>query len=79
MGIKKSVNMMSLMAIAMASEGYMDKEFFEETTPNKRVTKNKKVITPIPKGMKEFYYGEVLILALNQKNADRKAAKKGLI
>ena len=29
----------------------------------------------IPKGLKEFYYGDKIIYALNQKNADRKFKK----
>jgi len=31
------------------------------------------------KGVKAFWYGEELIYARNQKNADKKAKKKGLI
>ena len=37
----------------------------------KQIQRNRKM------GLKEFYYGENLIWAINQKNADRKAIKKG--
>jgi hypothetical protein len=40
--------------------------------------KEKRVAFP-PAGMKEFYYGTNLVLAINQKNADRKAKKLGYI
>lgn len=30
-------------------------------------------------GLKHFYYGEKYVIALNQKNADRKARQQGII
>jgi hypothetical protein len=41
--------------------------------------KPKRVKKIIPKGLKEFFYGEKVIYALNQKNADRKALNKGYL
>lgn len=43
----------------------------EETNENKNVI--------IPNGHKEFNFGGVIIYALNQKNADKKARKLGLL
>lgn len=48
---------------------------FNEHEPRK--VKPKKEI--IPKGLKEFFYGEKVIYALNKKNADKKALKQGLV
>lgn len=33
----------------------------------------------LSKGLKKFYYGDKYVIALNQKNADRKAKNLGLI
>ena len=39
----------------------------------------KQVKKIIPKGVKEFFYGQEVIYARNKKNADRKARNKGLL
>ena len=45
----------------------------------KKVKQPKQVKKIIPKGLTEFFYGENSLYALNQKNADRKARKKGYL
>lgn len=40
---------------------------------------NKKIEALKSKGVKEFFYGDVVIYARNQKNADRKARNKGIL
>lgn len=72
--MKKSnmLGMLSLMYAATASPHL-------ENTSEFRPKKNKKLKKIIPKGLKEFFYGENSLYALNQKNADRKARKKGYL
>lgn len=45
----------------------------------KKVKQPRQVKKIIPKGLTEFFYGENSLYALNQKNADRKARKKGYL
>ena len=45
----------------------------------KKVYKPRQVKKIIPKGLSEFFYGTYSLYALNQKNADRKALKKGYL
>lgn len=69
----KKQNMLAFMtAMQMAND-----VFNEETL--KRPLNKKPKKKPIPKGLKEFFYGENSLYALNQKNADRKARKKGYL
>ena len=49
----------------------------KKTKPKK--TKPKQVKKIIPNGLTQFFYGENSLYALNQKNADRKAQKKGYL
>ena len=81
MGMKKgNAAMLSMMALAMSGDIYADgyNDLFREDEPrSKRKPLSIKKI--IPKGMKEFFYGTKSIHALNQKNADKKARKQGLI
>ena len=73
MGMKKQ-NMLGMMAMMAAMSNPEDYGTFEQP---KKIKKPKK--KPIPKGLKEFFYGENKIYALNQKNADRKARNKGYL
>lgn len=45
----------------------------------KKDYKPRQVKKIIPKGLSEFFYGANSLYALNQKNADRKALKKGYL
>jgi hypothetical protein len=84
MGMKKQnmVGMLAMMAamsvekdIYSSTRNFTEDDYLKMQTI-KQPKKPKKII---PKGMKEFFYGTEKIYALNQKNADRKARKKGYI
>lgn len=69
--------MMGLYGIAMmmsdqVSERYSREPTKEEWEEYERRIKNKQRELLKKQGMKEFFYPEVTIIALNQKNADRK-------
>jgi hypothetical protein len=77
MGMKKSsaLGMMLMMGAIMEHQDYgMSMDMREDKPKNKKTVKK-----IIPKGLKEFFYGENSLYALNQKNADRKARKKGYL
>jgi tRNA U38,U39,U40 pseudouridine synthase TruA len=76
MGMKKS-NALGMMMMMGSLLGQQEYNFNEETV--KRPLNKKQIKKIIPKGVKKFLYGEIVIYAINQKNADRKAKKKGLI
>ena len=71
MGMKEQsrLGMLMMMAALSNPEG-----IFEENTKVK-----KPIEKIIPKGLKEFFYGVNSVFALNQKNADKKARKKGYL
>ena len=75
--MKKSsaLGMMLMMGAMMEHQDYGMSMGMREDKP--KTKKPKKKI--IPKGLKEFFYGENSLYALNQKNADRKARKKGYL
>jgi len=75
MGFKNAHALYMMTALAMSSE-HSDLYGHNQPQRNKTPKPIKKII---PKGMKEFFYGTESIHALNQKNADKKARKKGLI
>lgn len=73
MGMKKrnlGLMMAMMMATNFGSDPFEEEEIQKEKKPPKKI---------IPKGLKEFFYGENSVFALNQKNADKKARKKGYI
>jgi hypothetical protein len=77
MGLKKTNALlnMSLMASLIDSN-----ESYPKTEIEQNESKEKKTIKKIiPKGLKEFFYDENVVYALNKKNADRKALKKGYL
>lgn len=74
MGMKKSSALAMMTMLAMANDGFRQDIIEEE---EQRKNKPKKKI--IPKGLTEFFYGANSLYALNQKNADRKARKKGYL
>ena len=75
--------MMYGLAATMSSENdiYSSQHNFsdEDYKRMKKVKQPKQVKKIIPKGLTEFFYGANSIWALNQKNADRKARKKGYL
>tara|TARA_R100000951_G_scaffold54402_1_gene45771 strand:- start:227 stop:451 length:225 start_codon:yes stop_codon:yes gene_type:complete len=74
MGMKKQ-NMLGMLAMMAAMSNPEDYGTFEQEKQIKKKPKKK----IIHKGLKEFFYGEKVIYALNKKNADRKARKKGYL
>ena len=68
-----------LLASALMSESLSHGMEYEERTPNEDILNKEPKDQPIPKGMKVFKYGSHIIYAINKKNADKKALKKGLI
>lgn len=70
----KKQNMLGMLAMMAAISNPEDYGTFEQ---EKKIKKPKKKIAP--KGLKEFFYGENSLYALNQKNADRKARNKGYL
>jgi hypothetical protein len=77
MGMKKSnaLGMMMMMGAMFSDNSYG--ESINELTD--KGIKPKQVKKIIPKGVKKFLYDEIVIYAINKKNADRKAKNKGLI
>lgn len=67
MGMKNKLALFALSASVLMGE-------FE----NKRVERKELEIKK-KQGLKEFYYGDKIIYAMNKKNADRKAKNKGYI
>lgn len=72
--MKKS-NLLAMMAMMAAMS---ESSMHNHSTPNESVIKKPKREI-IPKGLTEFFYGENKLYALNKKNADRKARKKGYL
>lgn len=66
----KGILGLSLMMGAMTEH---NREMFREA----EAKKNKPIKKVIPKNHKEFTYKQGTLTALNQKNADKKAKKKG--
>ena len=79
--MKKSnaLGMMLMMGAMMEAQDYGMSMDMREDKPKTKKPIKKPIKKIIPKGLKEFFYGEKVIYALNQKNADRKARKKGYL
>jgi hypothetical protein len=77
MGLKKTnalLNMSQMASLIDSNEGYPKTEIEQNESKEKKTIKK-----IIPKGLKEFFYDENVVYALNKKNADRKALKKGYL
>ena len=70
--MKKQDALMMMTMMAMANDGFRQNIFEEEKSKKQKPFKKE-----IPKGLTEFFYGENKVIALNKKNADRKAKKQG--
>lgn len=64
-------------AMAMMAVAYSELETKRTKPITDSLPKEKIIIRG--KGVKEFWYGENVIYAINQKNADRKAKKLGYL
>lgn len=80
MGAKGNIGAMLAMMVTGLDEGHVKPLTDKEVSKNKK-DKRKKAKANIHKrnGVKEYYYGEEVIYARDQYNADRKAKNKGLI
>lgn len=86
MGMKKSLMaMMPLMAMAMMGDMTADNPYNEPLTKEDRDKARARRLNrlehaaeqrKLKQGQKKFFYGENFVWARDQKNADRKAAKK---
>jgi len=77
MGLKKTnalLNMTLMASLIASNDDYPKTEIEQNESKEKKTIKN-----IIPKGLKEFFYDENVVYALNKKNADRKALKKGYL
>jgi len=74
MGMKQQNALAMMTMLAMSNDAFRDDMIAEE-----KVRKNKPIKTIIPKGLKEFFYSENSVYALNQKVADKKAKRKGYL
>ena len=70
---------LSLLGYGLMMAGGLSSIEGEERSSNKRILNKNPKKKIIPKGMKEFWYGDQVIYSINKKNADKKARKKGLI
>lgn len=82
----KKQNMLGMLAMmaAMASmeaNGCSEKSNYRELTDEelKAIAEKKRLERLKKQGVSEYFYGENVIYARNQKNADRKARKKGYL
>lgn len=85
-GMKSKLGMFAMMA-AMASmdeAGYSKRSEYRELTDEekaklKAIAEKKRLERLKEKGVNEYFYGQNVIYARNQKNADRKARNKGYL
>ena len=69
---------------AMGDTGYSERSEYRELTDEekeklKAIAENKRIERLKQQGVNEYFYGQNVIYARNQKNADRKARNKGYI
>ena len=69
----------NLMAMAVMGAMLSEQSNYTQRKTQEEILKTEPPKEIIPKGLKEFFYGQEVIYALNQKNADKKARKQGLI
>jgi len=77
-------SMMGLMLGALAMSSQSNLHGWEELTKEEKESKKRRLVNSEienkkTQGLKEFFYGENSLFALNKKNADRKAKAKGWI
>jgi hypothetical protein len=85
-GMKSKLGLFAMMA-AMASMGdnsYSERSEYRELTDEekaelKAIAEKKRLERLKKQGVNEYFYGQNVIYARNQKNADRKARNKGYL
>jgi hypothetical protein len=82
----KKLELLALMSgmLAMGNPGYSERIEYRQLTDKekehlKALAEKKRVDRLKRKGVNEYFYGQNVIYARNQKNADRKAKNKGYL
>lgn len=85
-GMKSKLRAYAMFAAmaAMSDIGYLERSEYRELTDEEKeklkdIAENKRIERLKQQGVKEYFYGENVIYARNQKNADRKARNKGYL
>lgn len=83
-GMKSKKGLFAMMAamMAMGGTGHSERSEYRELTDEekeklKAIAENKRIERLKQRGVNEYFYGQNVIYARNQKNADRKARNKG--
>ena len=83
--IKSKLGMFAMFAaMAMSGTDYLDESGYRELTDKekdelKTIAENRRLERLKQKGVNEYFYGQNVIYARNQKNANRKAKSKGYL
>ena len=85
-GMKSKLGLFTMMAAmaAMGDAGYSERSEYRELTDEEKaelkdIAEKKRLERLKHKGVNEYFYGQNVIYARNQKNADRKARNKGYL
>jgi hypothetical protein len=85
-GMKSKLGMLAMMAAmaSMGETGYSERSEYRQLTDGekaelKAIAEKKRLERLKQKGVNEYFYGQNVIYARNQKNADKKARKKGYL
>jgi hypothetical protein len=85
-GMKSKLGLFTMMAAmaAMGDTGYSERSEYRELTDEekeelKAIAEKKRLERLKQKGVNEYFYGQNVIYARDQKNADRKARNKGYL
>ena len=85
-GIKRKLGLYMMFAamVAMGDTGYSERSEYhyltdEEKEKLKAIAEKKRTERFKQRGVNEYFYGQNVIYARNQKNADRKALNKGYL
>jgi hypothetical protein len=81
--IKGSYTAIAMMGLAMWAQGSQNRTISHEPTETEEEKKKRFAKSEIEiaksNGLKQFFFGENSLYALNKKNAEKKAKKKGWI
>jgi len=85
-GMKNRFGLYAMFAAmaAIGDTGYLERSEYRELTDEekeklKAIAENKRIERLKQQGVNEYFYGQNVIYARNQKNADRKARNKGYL
>ena len=85
-GMKSKLGLYAMFAAmaAMCDTGYSERSEYRELTDEekeklKAIAEDKRIERLKQQGVNEYFYGQNVVYARNQKNADRKARNKGYL